>query len=102
MQCNYTRRPQWRGRARAEFPGRKPRVGRGCSAADWAEDSGRERGNLFPLAAAALDLAAKQECLGEKRFSGEGDMSVLLIAFGSIAAIYVVVLLGSPLFGSDH
>jgi hypothetical protein len=29
-------------------------------------------------------------------------MSVLLIAFGSIAAIYAVVLLGSPLFGSDH
>ena len=29
-------------------------------------------------------------------------MSVLLIAFGSIAAIWIVVLLGSPLFGSDH
>ena len=78
------------------------RSGQRLQCSRWAEDSGRERGNLFPLAAAALDLAAKQECLGEKRFSGEGDMSVLLIAFGSIAAIYVVVLLGSPLFGSDH
>jgi hypothetical protein len=29
-------------------------------------------------------------------------MSVLLIAGGSIAAIWIVVLLGSPLFGSDH
>jgi hypothetical protein len=29
-------------------------------------------------------------------------MSVLLIAAGSIAAIWVVVLLGSPLLGSDH
>ena len=29
-------------------------------------------------------------------------MSVLLIAAGSSAAIWVVVLLGSPLLGSDH
>ena len=29
-------------------------------------------------------------------------MTVLLIAFASIAAIWVVVLLGSPMFGSDH
>ena len=29
-------------------------------------------------------------------------MSVLLIAFGSIASIWIVVLLGSPLLGSDH
>jgi hypothetical protein len=29
-------------------------------------------------------------------------MSVLLYAFGAIAAIWVCVLLASPLFGSDH
>lgn len=29
-------------------------------------------------------------------------MSVLLYAFGSIAAIWICVLLGSPFFGSDH
>lgn len=29
-------------------------------------------------------------------------MSVLLIAAGSIAAIWIVVLLASPLLGSDH
>lgn len=29
-------------------------------------------------------------------------MSVLLIAFGSIAAIWIVVLVASPIFGSDH
>jgi hypothetical protein len=30
-------------------------------------------------------------------------MSVLLIAFGALAAIWIVVLLGSPLFGpKDH
>lgn len=29
-------------------------------------------------------------------------MSVLVIALASIAAIWVVVLLGAPLFGSDH
>jgi hypothetical protein len=29
-------------------------------------------------------------------------MSVLLIAGASIAAIWIVVLLGSPLLGSDH
>lgn len=29
-------------------------------------------------------------------------MSVLIIAAASIAAIWVVVLLGSPLFGSNH
>jgi hypothetical protein len=29
-------------------------------------------------------------------------MSVLLIAFAAIAAIWICVLLGSPLLGSDH
>jgi hypothetical protein len=29
-------------------------------------------------------------------------MSVLLIAFGAIASIWILVLLGSPLLGSDH
>jgi hypothetical protein len=29
-------------------------------------------------------------------------MTVLLIAVGSIAVIWVVVLLGSPMFGADH
>jgi hypothetical protein len=29
-------------------------------------------------------------------------MSVLLIAFGSIAAIWICVLVASPIFGSDH
>ena len=29
-------------------------------------------------------------------------MSVLLIAGASISAIWIVVLLGSPLLGSDH
>jgi hypothetical protein len=29
-------------------------------------------------------------------------MSVLLIAFGSIAVIWICVLLGAPLLGSDH
>jgi hypothetical protein len=29
-------------------------------------------------------------------------MSVLLYAFGAIAAIWICVLLGSPFFGSDH
>ena len=29
-------------------------------------------------------------------------MSVLLIAFGSIAAIWIFVLVASPIFGSDH
>ena len=29
-------------------------------------------------------------------------MSVLLIAAASIAAIWILVLLGSPLLGSDH
>lgn len=29
-------------------------------------------------------------------------MSVLIIAAVAIAAIWVVVLLGSPMFGSDH
>jgi hypothetical protein len=29
-------------------------------------------------------------------------MSVLLVAFGALAAIWIVILLGSPLFGSDH
>lgn len=29
-------------------------------------------------------------------------MSVLLIAVAAIASIWLLVLLGSPLFGSDH
>ncbi len=29
-------------------------------------------------------------------------MSVLFIALGSIAAIWICVLLGAPLLGSDH
>lgn len=29
-------------------------------------------------------------------------MSVLIIAAAAIAAIWVVVLVGSPMFGSDH
>lgn len=29
-------------------------------------------------------------------------MNVLLVAFGALAAIWIVVLLGAPLLGSDH
>jgi hypothetical protein len=29
-------------------------------------------------------------------------MSVLLMAFGALAAIWLIVLLGAPLLGSDH
>lgn len=29
-------------------------------------------------------------------------MSVLLVAFGTLAAIWLVVIIGSPMFGSDH
>jgi hypothetical protein len=29
-------------------------------------------------------------------------MSVLLMAFGALAAIWLIVLIGSPMFGSDH
>lgn len=29
-------------------------------------------------------------------------MNVLFVALGSLAAIWVVVLIGSPMFGSDH
>ena len=32
--------------------------------------------------------------------NGEGSMEVLLIAFGSLAVIWVIVILGSPMFGS--
>lgn len=29
-------------------------------------------------------------------------MNVLLVAFGALAVIWIVVLLGAPLLGSDH
>ncbi len=29
-------------------------------------------------------------------------MTVLLVAFGSLAAIWLIVLIGAPMFGSDH
>lgn len=29
-------------------------------------------------------------------------MTVLFLAFGTLAAIWVIVLVGSPMFGSDH
>ena len=55
----------------------------------------------------AIPFAAERARLDrdERRFRRtfrEGDMSVLLFAFGAIAAIWICVLLFSPMLGSDH
>jgi hypothetical protein len=33
---------------------------------------------------------------------GEAEMWVLLIAFGALAAVWLVILISAPMLGSDH
>ena len=36
-----------------------------------------------------------------RNFAGEDTMEVLLIAFGALVVIWIVVIVGAPMFGSN-
>lgn len=65
----------------------------------YANDSARTRIVKRPRKVAA---DAVGHYAARQGFTGEAMMTVLLVAFGTLAAIWLVVLIGAPMFGSDH
>lgn len=63
-------------------------------------DCGQAEGGLPRFVKAGAQTAMLKE--KQHMIHGEAAMTVLFIALGTLAAVWLIVIVGSPMFGSDH